>query len=1372
MMLVVLTWWQWRDGGGSDEVGVAMVMRGERATRDEVMRWLVVRLQRRVWCGGDDGGGHDGDVMVAAVGRQPEEVEARGGEWIWGSGRSGHGDKLVFGRRRRITFLAVRRGGKGGWIFGEDGGGREGYSSGLAIDALIVGSVCIAKSKVFRIDQGLGSTSGIRACALRNFDLEVMELENTQNNALAKLPMLKLGEYEMWEIRIKQYFHIQDYALWEVIENGNSWIPIPVTTPSETGTSTGTKMTMPSTIEEKTCKKNDVKARSLLLMALPNEHQLTFDQYVDAQPMFAAIKARFGGNEATKKTQKALLKQQYENFSASSSESLDSIFNRLQRLVSRLAILGLDDLYNNFKIVELEVRHLLSQSIDDKNLDFTASFNDARICFLIHSTKGSQLVHEDLEQLHDDDLEEMDLKWNMALLSMRARKFYQRTGRKIIIDGSNTVGAPRSKDNKNWNQSSSTKTVKIEDASEKVMCAIDGAGFDWSDMAEEEIQTNMALMAFSDSEVTNEKSCSKSCLKNYEALKKRDVDLLLNLDDTGFKAATYKRGLATLEDQIVKYREHEVRFSEEIALLKRSIAKFDKSAKDLNEMLESQISDKSKKGVGYHAVPSPHPLILNRPTPLDLSYSGLENFKEPEVNEYGPRDSNFKPTIGCDKESDNSKENTDDSLEQHQITNTKTSSINSSLKVSDDEDDDEPNPKVEKKMVVPTATQKEYVKPEKPVKRPVRFQVSPKTSHLLAVKRIFRYLKGKPSLGLWYSKDSPLELVAYTDSDYAGATQDRKSTTGGCQFLGNRLISWQCKKQTVVATSTTEAEYVAAASCCGQITATIDGHSMTITEASLRRHLKLDDHDGITSIPNSEIFEQLALMGYHTDSDNPKKTDREQFSSNIATAIICLATNRKYNFSRMIFEHMVSNISSSHKFLMYPRFIQICLDMQRKQLQQHSRTYHVPSLSIKVFNNMKRPTKGYSGQEVALFPTMLAVSEPSTSPSRITSSPSHSPEPSPSPQPSPSPEPSFEHSPNYTTAVVTQPSPTQPYPTQPSPTQLIPTPNESPLHAVHIYGSDEGSLKLNELTNLVIKLSDRIGILEDDLRKTKKTYSSAFNKLILRVKKLEARVKIGKARKRAKIVLSEDDEDIADDSSKQGRKLSNAEDGVLEADLEDKETYSSCLYQLILRVKKLGEEVIDEEVREKASTDTDIHSRMTQLKSFQDQEGSEKASDEVFSTHLLGKERYYCEEVRNSVVPAEGKAIMFEEEPKKKSKKELEQERLSYAKAIRLEEQMNKEQRAQIARDEEIAKHESGKQKSSQKSPEKSPTKEKSPEKVVEEEIDTQEELTEGVKEPGAKRKKSIPRKSTRKRQKLEEDAEKDELKGFFCIVTKEKKLL
>ncbi|GJX54024.1 hypothetical protein Tco_0282393 [Tanacetum coccineum] len=220
-----------------------------------------------------------------------------------------------------------------------------------------------------------------------------------------------------------------------------------------------------------------------------------------------------------------------------------------------------------------------------------------------------------------------------------------------------------------------------------------------------------------------------------------------------------------------------------------------------------------------------------------------------------------------------------------------------------------------------------------------------------------------------------------------------------------------------------------------KINATIDGHSLSITEGSLRRHLKLDDQDGINSLPTTEIFAQLALMGYATDSDkltfqkgafspqwrflihnilhclSPKKTAWEQFSSNIAVAVICLATNRKFNFSRMIFDHMVSNISSPHKFLMYPRFVQLCLDMQRHNLQQHIRVYSVPSLTMKVFSNMKRITKAFSGQEVALFPTMLAVPTPSASPSNSISSPE---------------------------PTQTQPSPTQPSP-QPSPIQPSPT---------------------------------------------------------------------------------------------------------------------------------------------------------------------------------------------------------------------------------------------------------------------------------------------------------------------------------------------
>ncbi|GKA78368.1 putative ribonuclease H-like domain-containing protein [Tanacetum coccineum] len=98
-----------------------------------------------------------------------------------------------------------------------------------------------------------------------------------------------------------------------------------------------------------------------------------------------------------------------------------------------------------------------------------------------------------------------------------------------------------------------------------------------------------------------------------------------------------------------------------------------------------------------------------------------------------------------------------------------------------------------------------------------RFQVTPKASYLNVVKRIFWYLKHQPKLGLWYPRDSPFELEALLDSDYGGASLDRKSTTGGCQFLGRRLISWQCKKHTIMANSTTEAEYVAVANCCGQV---------------------------------------------------------------------------------------------------------------------------------------------------------------------------------------------------------------------------------------------------------------------------------------------------------------------------------------------------------------------------------------------------------------------------------------------------------------------------------------------------------------------------------------------------------------------------
>nr|GEW86921.1 ribonuclease H-like domain-containing protein [Tanacetum cinerariifolium] len=272
---------------------------------------------------------------------------------------------------------------------------------------------------------------------------------------------LSKGDYEMWKLRIEQYFQVQDYALWDVIENGL------VTT------------------EEKAQKKNGIKARSMLLMALPNEHLLTLSQYKDAKTLFEAIHARFG------------------DLNLKFLRSLPSEWNThvvVWKNKTDLDTMSFDDLYNNFKIVEQKVKRTIttSSSSGSQNMAFvstpgstnkcnianvqvsttnspvstasthdnTANLSDAIVyAFLANQPNGFQLVHEDLEQIHENNLEEMDLKWQLALLSMRGRRYYQRT-----------------------------------DTSSKVMVAIDGAGFDCSFIANEEAPTNMALMAFSDSE--------------------------------------------------------------------------------------------------------------------------------------------------------------------------------------------------------------------------------------------------------------------------------------------------------------------------------------------------------------------------------------------------------------------------------------------------------------------------------------------------------------------------------------------------------------------------------------------------------------------------------------------------------------------------------------------------------------------------------------------------------------------------------------------------------------------------------------------------------------------------------------------------------
>nr|GEW63436.1 hypothetical protein [Tanacetum cinerariifolium] len=251
----------------------------------------------------------------------------------------------------------------------------------------------------------------------------------------------------------------------------------------------------------------------------------------------------------------------------------------------------------------------------------------------------------------------------------------------------------------------------------------------------------------------------------------------------------------------------------------------------------------------------------------------------------------------------------------------------------------------------------------------VRFQVTPKVLHLHAVKRIFRYLKGQPKLGLWYPKDSPFDLEAYTNSDYAGASLDRKSTIGGCQFLGNRLISWQLKKQLRMefrlTLATTNVKHVNKEA---QLHAKVDKKRVIISEASIRSDLRFGDEGGIACLPNEAIFEQLTLMGAKTSALN-------DFSSTIISAVIYLATNQRFNFSKYIIESMVKNLDSLVKFLMFPRFIRVILNNQLEEMDNHTRIYVPPSHTKNVFANIKRNGKDFSGRVTPLFPTMIVQAQ-------------------------------------------------------------------------------------------------------------------------------------------------------------------------------------------------------------------------------------------------------------------------------------------------------------------------------------------------------------------------------------------------------------
>ncbi|GJY64848.1 putative ribonuclease H-like domain-containing protein [Tanacetum coccineum] len=275
----------------------------------------------------------------------------------------------------------------------------------------------------------------------------------------------------------------------------------------------------------------------------------------------------------------------------------------------------------------------------------------------------------------------------------------------------------------------------------------------------------------------------------------------------------------------------------------------------------------------------------------------------------------------------------------------------------------------------------------------------------MIVKKIFKYLKGQPKLGLWYPRDSPFVLEAFSDSDYAGSHGDRKSTTGGCQFLGQRLISWQCKKQTIVATSSTKAEYVAAANYCGQcglllmiknsywyalthdpiifdslvkqfwstaslrapelgppaILATIDRTPYTITEDTVRSQLQLGDDGGIEDLPIADIYLGMDNLGYPTEGKLTfyKNKLSPQWRFLVHTIQHCLST-KTGSWDQFGSPLAIALICLSDG----RRFLQIILGIETRNIKQH----HVLKLSSKLFANMRL---NFDGDHMPLLAVML-----------------------------------------------------------------------------------------------------------------------------------------------------------------------------------------------------------------------------------------------------------------------------------------------------------------------------------------------------------------------------------------------------------------